>query len=113
MKWRILLDQNLSPKLIRRLTDLFPGLESVYDHQLTGASDPFIFNWARQFEFSALISTDLDFVRLAERLGAPPKVVRIEHCDFPTGKVEQLLRQEASRLYEFLESDQDVLLLRL
>ncbi len=40
---RILLDQNLSPRLIRRLADILPGLESVYDHGLTGSSDPFIF----------------------------------------------------------------------
>jgi len=25
------------------LADIFPGLESVYDHDLTGSSDPFIF----------------------------------------------------------------------
>jgi hypothetical protein len=40
---RIPLDQNLSPKLIRKLADILPGLESVYDHDLTGSSDPYIF----------------------------------------------------------------------
>jgi hypothetical protein len=58
------LDQNLSPKPIRKLADIFPGLESVYDHDLTGSSDPFIFEWARS-EFTALVSTDRDFVDLA------------------------------------------------
>ena len=113
MSRRILIDQNLSPKLIRRLADLFPGLESVYDHNLTSASDPFIFDWARQYEFLALISTDLDFVNLAERMGPPPKVIRIERCDFATAMVEQLFRRDASRINEFLGSDQGVLLLRL
>ena len=75
---RILLDQNLSPKLIRRLADIFPGLESVYDRGLTGSSDPVIFEWARRAEFDALVSTDHDFVRLVERSGPPPKVIRIE-----------------------------------
>lgn len=110
---RILLDQNLSPKLIRRLADVFPGLESVYDHGLTGASDLFIFDWARRKEFSAPISTDRDFVYLAERMGPPPKVIRIERCDFASSVIEQLLRQEASRIHDFLGSDQGVLLLRL
>jgi hypothetical protein len=44
---------NLSPKLIRRLA---PGLETVYDHDLTNSSDPFIFDCARRFEFSARVS---------------------------------------------------------
>ena len=74
---RILLDENLSPKLIRRLADILPGLEPVYDHDLIDSSDPFIFDWARRFEFSALVSADRDFVELAERLGPPPKVIRI------------------------------------
>jgi len=79
---RVLLDQNLSPKLIRKLADVLPGLESVYDHGLIDSPDPFIFDWARRSGFSAVISADRDFVRLAERFGPPPKVIRIDRCDF-------------------------------
>ena len=53
---RILLDQNLSPKLIRALADIFPGLESVYSHQLTNASDEVIFEWARKERIEALLA---------------------------------------------------------
>ena len=107
---RILLDQNLSPKLIRKLADILPGLESVYDHDLTGSSDPFIFEWARRREFSALVSTDRDLVHFAERAGPPPKVIRIEGCDFPSRTIELLPRREAVRVYSFLESNRAVLL---
>ena len=110
---RILLDQNLSPRLIRGLADILPGLESVYDHGLTGSSDPFIFDWARRAEFAALVSTDRDFVGLAERLGPPPKVIRIERCDFPYRTIELLLRREALRIHSFLESNRAVLFLSL
>jgi predicted nuclease of predicted toxin-antitoxin system len=110
---RILLDQNLSPKLIRQLADVLPGLESVYDHDLIGASDPFIFDWARTLELSALVSADRDFVQLAERVGPPPRVIRIERCDFPSRIIEQLIRREAIRIREFLQSERAVLLLKL
>ena len=110
---RILLDQNLSPKLTRRLADILPGLESVYDHDLVGASDPFIFDWARRSEFAALISTDRDFVHLAERVGPPPKVIRIERCDYRSAVIEQLFRREAARIHAFLESNRAVLLVKL
>jgi predicted nuclease of predicted toxin-antitoxin system len=109
---RILLDQNLSPKLIRKLADIIPGLETVYDHDLAGASDPHIFDWARGAGFAAVVSTDLDFVHLVERLGPPPKIVRIERCDFPAKVIELLLRREALRIRDFLESGRAVLLLR-
>jgi predicted nuclease of predicted toxin-antitoxin system len=110
---RILLDQNLSPKLIRSLADILPGLESVYDHALLGASDPVIFEWTRKSGFEALLSADHDFVHLAERFGPPPKVIRIERCDFPSKIVEQLIRREAIRLHDFLASNRAVLLLKL
>ena len=55
---RILLDRNLSPKLIRLLADVLPGLESVYDHEIIAASDPAIFDWARRSGFEALVSAD-------------------------------------------------------
>ena len=110
---RLLLDQNLSPKLVRKLADVLPGLETVYDHDLIGSSDPFIFDWARRTEVSAVISTDRDFIRLAERLGPPPKVIRSDRCDFPSRMIEQLLRREALRIHDFLKSDRAVLQLSL
>jgi predicted nuclease of predicted toxin-antitoxin system len=82
-------------------------------HYLTGSSDRFIFEWARRSEFSALVGTDRDFVRVAERFGPPPKVIRIERCDFPSRTIELFLRREAVRIYAFLESNRAVLLLSL
>jgi predicted nuclease of predicted toxin-antitoxin system len=109
---RILLDQNLSPKLIGKLVDVLRGLECVYERELIGASDPVIFDWARKSEFTALVSADRDFIHLVERLGPPPKVIRIERCDFPSSVIEQLIRREAIRIHDFLRSDRAVLLHR-
>jgi predicted nuclease of predicted toxin-antitoxin system len=108
---RILLDQNLSPKLIRKLVDVLPGLESVYEHDLIGASDLFIFEWARRSAFSAVVSADRDFVLLAERLGTPPKIIRIDRCEYSSAVLEQLLRRESIRIQAFLGSDRAVLIL--
>lgn len=69
---RILLDQNLSPKLIRALADIFPGLETVCDHDLIHASDRAVFEWARASAIAALITAGRDLVGIAERRGAAP-----------------------------------------
>jgi predicted nuclease of predicted toxin-antitoxin system len=74
---RILLDQNLSPRLVRRLGDILPGMESVYEHDLVRASDPFIFEWARREGFAAVISADGDFVQLVERIGPPSRAFHL------------------------------------
>jgi len=95
---RILLDQNLSPKLIRRLEDVLPGL---------------IFSWARRMGFAALITTDLDLVHLVEQVGPPPKVIRIERCDFRLAVIEELFRRESERIRRHLASDEAVLAVEL
>lgn len=95
------------------MADIFPGLESVYSHQLTNASGEVIFAWARKERIEALITADRDFLGLAKCFGPPPKVIRIERCDFPAKTIEQLIRREALRIQDFAASGRAVLLLRL
>ena len=96
----MLLDQNLSPKLIRSLSGRL-DLESVYDHHITAASDPVIFEWARNNGFDAVISTDRDFVQLVERLGQPPKVIESSDAIF---RRELSNNSFAASLFEFSTS---------
>ena len=97
---KLLLDENLSPRLVRRLELLFPGLTHVRDVGLKQSDDIIIWEWAKANEFT-VITTDADFVLLARRLGSPPKVIHIEQCDFPFRVIEDLLRRNAVRISEF------------
>lgn len=96
----LLLDENLSPRLVTRLLSLFPGLTHVRDVGLKQASDEQIWTWAKENGYS-VVTADTDFVALSNRLGWPPKVVHVEHCDFPFRVIEQLLRHNAIRIAEF------------
>ena len=96
----LLLDENLSPRLIQRLSSLFPGLVQVRDFGLKQSSDETIWEWARGTGHT-IITTDADFVALSRRLGWPPKVIHLEECDFPLRVIEELLRQNAVRISEF------------
>lgn len=109
----LLLDENLSPRLIPRLSSLFPGLIHVRDVSLQQANDQTIWEWARNNRHT-IVTTDADFALLSRRLGWPPKVVHLEQCDFPFQVIEELLRQNAIRIPEF-EKDQSsgILSLRL
>jgi len=96
----LLLDENLSPRLIPRLTSLFSGLIHVRDVDLKQADDRTIWDWARQNSYT-LVTADSDFVAMASQTGPPPRVVHIERCDFPFRVIEDLLRQNAIRISEF------------
>lgn len=96
----LLLDENLSPRLVQRLASLFPGLVHVRDVGLKEASDEAIWECARKNSY-VIVTADADLVALSQRLGWPPKVIHIEQCDFPLRLIEDLLRRNAVRITEF------------
>ncbi|MGI8990797.1 MAG: DUF5615 family PIN-like protein [Bryobacteraceae bacterium] len=110
---KLLLDENLSPRVVPRLDSLFPGLIHVRDVGLKQADDQGIWEWAKANVFT-VVTTDGDFVALAHRFGWPPKVIHIEPCDFPLRVIEDLLRRSAVRITEFeRDSNSGLLSLRL
>ena len=56
---KLLLDENLSPRLVNRLNQLFPGLTHVREVGLKQADDQQIWDWARDNAF-AIVTTDAD-----------------------------------------------------
>jgi predicted nuclease of predicted toxin-antitoxin system len=91
---KLLLDENLSRRLLRRLSDHFPGSLHVADLGLQGASDLAIWTAAREGEF-VLVSKDDDFQHLALVRGAPPKVVILNIGNASTDAIaERLLDQQ-------------------
>jgi predicted nuclease of predicted toxin-antitoxin system len=109
---RLLLDENLSRRLIGHLADLFPGSVHVSSEELLQASDLAVWEYAKSFGFS-IVTADADFYELAITLGAPPKVVWLRGCDYPTAVAERLIRGQAIRIFEFLEDpERAVLILR-
>jgi predicted nuclease of predicted toxin-antitoxin system len=57
---RLLFDENLSPKLIMALADVFPDSAHVDRIGLGGSSDDEVWNYAKQHSF-VLVSKDSDF----------------------------------------------------
>jgi predicted nuclease of predicted toxin-antitoxin system len=94
---KLLLDENLSRRLVRRIEDLFPGTRHVASEGLLQAPDSEVWNYARVNGF-AIVSADADFYELAITLGPPPKA---------------LIRNESIRIAEFeKDPEKAVLVLR-
>ncbi len=109
---RLLFDANLSPKLVRRLAELFPDSTHVFETGMAQfTSDETIWEYARTNGF-VIVTADSDFLHLAETHGAPPQVVRLENCNYRTSQVEDLLRRNAVRIAELGHSARGVLIIR-
>jgi predicted nuclease of predicted toxin-antitoxin system len=57
---KLLIDENLSPKLVVRLADLFPESVHIRDNGLARASDPIVWQYAVEHGLT-IISKDEDF----------------------------------------------------
>lgn len=71
---RLLFDQNLSPRLVDLLSDIYPGSTHVQAVALDRASDEEVWNHARQNRL-IIVTKDTDFHERSVLMGAPPKVV--------------------------------------
>jgi predicted nuclease of predicted toxin-antitoxin system len=106
---KLLFDANLSPKLVKRLAELFPDSTHVFGTGLErSTSDERIWAYAAANGF-AIVTADGDFIRLAETLGPPPRVIRLENCNYKTSVVEDLLRRNAIRITDLEQSDGRIL----
>ncbi len=110
---KLLFDANLSPKLVKPLSDLFPGSVHLFDLPLPrDAADAAIWQYAKENGLDIVTADGGDYPLLAPRLGPPPKVVLLESWRYPTNIALQLLRGNAILIAEFAKGDEGLLILR-
>lgn len=110
---RLLFDENLSPRLVRRLASLFPDSQHVRDLGLRGCSDLELWSHAAQNGF-VLVSKDDDFRQLSFLRGAPPKVVWLVVGNAGTEPIAGLLAVQRMRIEQFVaDAEEALMILRL
>ena len=106
---KLLLDQNLSRVLVRRLSEEYPERVHVAEIGLDTATDRAIWEYAGERGY-VIVSKDTDFRQLALLFGPPPHVVWLRVGNVSTGVIEALLRRSVVRVQEFAASDEESLL---
>jgi predicted nuclease of predicted toxin-antitoxin system len=97
---KLLFDQNLSPKLVNRLADLFPGSSHVQATGLDCADDDLVWEYARQNGF-AIVTKDADYNNLSVVRGSPPKIVWLQLGNCTTVQVEAVFRARFADIEAF------------
>jgi predicted nuclease of predicted toxin-antitoxin system len=97
---KLLFDQNLSPRLVLRLSPLYPGSVHVYDIGLDRARDTVLWDYAREHGYT-IVTQDVDFSEMSDLLGFPPKVIWIRRGNCSTSQIELILRQRRDTLSDF------------
>jgi predicted nuclease of predicted toxin-antitoxin system len=109
---KLLLDENLSRRLLASLRDHYPESAHVSELGLMrGTPDMQIWEYAKRHGF-VILTADTDFVTLANSTSPPPKVILLENCDYPTEAAARLIRDNAFALLQFAGDERSILILR-
>ncbi|MCJ8270949.1 MAG: DUF5615 family PIN-like protein [Psychrosphaera sp.] len=103
----LLIDENLSYKLVERLQTDFPGICCVAKTPELGegTADEIVWHYAKTNNL-AILTKDRDFVEFWQRFGPPPKVVHLEIGNCRLLVTESLLRNNQATIMQFLLSSQ-------
>ena len=102
---KLLLDENLSPKLVRYLAPAFPDTLHVRDVQLDARKDSTIWQWARANGF-AILTQDDDFFLLAQLRGQPPKVICLRFGNQGVRPMAGQLQRQQRLIAEFISESE-------
>lgn len=109
----LLCDENLSYRLVKKLEQEFPGIQHVTRLGLgPSPEDERIFLMARRIGLPLLVTNDLDFLTLIDRLGPPPKLVLLRTGNLSTSRLADLLIGRKQQVIDFL-SDADRIVLEV
>jgi predicted nuclease of predicted toxin-antitoxin system len=106
---RLLLDQNLSRRLVEALSADFPDSTHVVECSLDMSTDREVWDFAGKHGY-VIVSKDSDFRQFAFLYGAPPKVIWVRTGNVTTTAIAELLQANRSRIEAFSTSPEESLL---
>jgi predicted nuclease of predicted toxin-antitoxin system len=97
---KLLFDENLSPKLVKLLGDLYPSSVHVREVGLKESDDLTVWKYAQDNSLM-ICSKDSDMHQRSFLLGFPPKVVWVKLGNCSTAEIEKLLRKRFAEIEAF------------
>lgn len=107
---RLLLDENLSDRVIPRIIDLYPDSLHVKTLGLVSTDDGIIWEYAKMNGFM-IVSKDADFHQRSILYGHPPKFIYLRIGNSPTAKITQILRDNVGTIAQFEECEEESILI--
>ena len=100
---KLLLDQNISFRVVKKITDRFPDASQVRLLGLEDYPDRKIWEYAKLYGYT-VVTFDADFYDLAKLYGPPPKIIWLRTGNTTSNYIAQLLTIRAEVIHEFIEN---------
>ncbi|MCU0444692.1 MAG: DUF5615 family PIN-like protein [Microscillaceae bacterium] len=96
---KILLDENISYRVIKKVRHLYPEIVGVIELKLVSISDRTIWTYAKQNNYT-IFTKDEDFNELSLFNGYPPKIIWLRESYLNNQEIADLLIEK----YEIIEA---------
>ena len=107
---KLLLDENLSYRILSHIEKLYPDSSHVKNHGLLEADDEMVWRFAAQNNF-VIVSKDADFHQRSLLRGYPPKFIYLRLGNCPSARIIQVLRQEYELIRTFFTRREEGMLI--
>jgi len=107
---KLLLDENLSDRIVSKIIDLYPDSQHVKTLGLLNTDDALIWEFAKFNDF-VVVSKDSDFHQRSLLYSHPPKFIYLRIGNSPTSKIVEILRNNYPVIVEFFNSETESILL--
>ncbi|MFH0867296.1 MAG: DUF5615 family PIN-like protein [Bacteroidota bacterium] len=101
---KLLFDQNISFRLIKKISSLFPEAVSVKEVGLENSADSAIWNYAIANDF-AIVTFDSDFYELNILKKPSPKIIWLRTGNTSTDNLVKLFTDKSEVIHEFLSNE--------
>ena len=106
---KLLFDNNISHRVIARVSDIFPNTNHVMLENLDEVSDNKVWMFARNNNYT-IVTKDSDFNDIAIYRGTPPKIIWIKVGNCKISEIENILRVNEIEIKVFLDEPNGAIL---
>jgi predicted nuclease of predicted toxin-antitoxin system len=107
---KLLLDENISDRIVNRIIDLYPDSDHVKTLALTNTDDGIIWEYAKANDF-VIVSKDSDIHQRSLLYGHPPKFIYLRIGNSPTSEIVKILRDNFDTISQFVDIEPESILL--
>ncbi|MFW6248354.1 MAG: DUF5615 family PIN-like protein [Bacteroidota bacterium] len=101
----LLLDQNISFRVKKKLIKDFPECKHVSDCGLSDTEDANIWEYAKKHDFT-IVTYDQDYFEISLFWGSPPKIVWIKSGNLINSEVAKLLVDNKKTIIDFITKEE-------
>ena len=98
---KLLFDQNISFRIIRRIVRYFPQSMHVSQVGLNNSEDSEIWNYAKENGY-VIVTFDSDYFDLSLIRGCPPKVIWLKTGNLITNELAEIIIQNSKTIIDFI-----------